>query len=175
MNVDQTIGTFIDYYRGRGHRRLSGTSVIAPPGDPVLFTTSGMHPLTAYLQGRSHPSGRRLVNVQRCLRTTDLDEVGDDTMLTTLWRGDPTRTLSDLPVQPLEFTLRHFGQDRPVDRVRELLLVEQDRFRELVRRGRPLVLRRRRRGPLCDEDYRYLHDTHGLPRELVVGLLSEIA
>src|SRR6476469_5951347 len=41
-----------------------------------------MHPLTRYLEGRTHPLGRRLVNVQRCLRTTDLDEVGDDTHLT---------------------------------------------------------------------------------------------
>ena len=55
---------------------------VPPPGDPVLFTTSGMHPLTPYLEGRPHPLGRRLVGVQRCLRTTDLDEVGDRTHLT---------------------------------------------------------------------------------------------
>ena len=43
----------------------------------MLFTTSGMHPLIPYLEGLPHPQGRRLANVQRCLRTTDLDEVGD--------------------------------------------------------------------------------------------------
>jgi len=50
--------------------------------DPVLFTTAGMHPLTNYLEGRPHPKGRRLTGVQRCLRTTDLDEVGDERHLT---------------------------------------------------------------------------------------------
>ena len=48
----------------------------------MLFTTSGMHPLTPYLEGLPHPRGRRLTGVQRCLRTTDLDEVGDDRHLT---------------------------------------------------------------------------------------------
>ena len=53
-----------------------------PDGDPVLFTTSGMHPLTPYLEGLPHPRGKRLAGLQRCLRTTDLDEVGDDRHLT---------------------------------------------------------------------------------------------
>ncbi|NUT45374.1 MAG: hypothetical protein HOV86_35830 [Thermoactinospora sp.] len=82
MNVDQTVSTFIDFYVERGHRRITGSSLIPPPGDPVLFTTSGMHPLTPYLEGRPHPLGSRLVNLQRCLRTTDLEEVGDPTHLT---------------------------------------------------------------------------------------------
>lgn len=82
MNRDQTVQIFVDHFRERGHRLVTGSSLIPPPGDPVLFTTSGMHPLTPYLGGRPHPLGRRLVNVQRCLRTTDLDEVGDDTHLT---------------------------------------------------------------------------------------------
>src|SRR6266542_3163073 len=82
MNTEQTISTFIEYFRERGHQRITGSSLLPPPGDPVLFTTSGMHPLTPYLEGRPHPLGRRLVNLQRCLRTTDLDEVGDHTHLT---------------------------------------------------------------------------------------------
>ncbi|MEU8924594.1 alanine--tRNA ligase-related protein [Kitasatospora sp. NPDC048545] len=82
MNTDQLVRTFIEYFEDRGHRRITGTTLLPPPGDPVLFTTSGMHPLTPYLEGRPHPLGRRLVNVQRCLRTTDLDEVGDRTHLT---------------------------------------------------------------------------------------------
>lgn len=77
------IQTFTDFYRERhGHQPLTGDSLIGPPGDPVLFTTSGMHHLTPYLEGRPHPLGRRLVGVQRCLRTTDLDEVGDPSHLT---------------------------------------------------------------------------------------------
>jgi alanyl-tRNA synthetase len=82
MNRDEIVRTFVDFFHDRGHERVTGSSLIPPPGDPVLFTTSGMHPLTPYLGGRPHPLGRRLVNVQRCLRTTDLDEVGDDTHLT---------------------------------------------------------------------------------------------
>ncbi|HEX8627628.1 MAG TPA: alanine--tRNA ligase-related protein [Catenuloplanes sp.] len=388
MDVDRTVNTFIEYFRERGHRPLVDSSLIPPPGDPVLFTTSGMHPLTPYLQGRSHPSGRRLVNVQRCLRTTDLDEVGDDThltvfemlgswslgdypgpqslrwgyhllcdgfgippqrlhvtvfggdgqvgpdtsslrtwerlgvpveltggenwwsngptgpcgpdseifvwtdgtppqgtpggdprwmevwnhvmmryqrhddgtlrplpqrnvdtgmglerlltilqnkrsvfdcdvfqpwmetipglwrldqpslrvtcdhlrsgivvigdgvrpsntgrgyvlrrlirrVLTTLWRTDPTRTLGDLPPNLVEHTRDRFGQRSDPGTVHDVLRTEERRFGDLVRRGRVLVHRQRRRGPLNEDDYRYLHDTHGLPRDLVVGLLSE--
>jgi alanyl-tRNA synthetase len=82
MNVTETIRTFQDFYVDRGHRVLPGSSLVPAGDDPVLFTTAGMHPLTPYLEGRPHPQGRRLVGVQRCLRTTDLDEVGDDRHLT---------------------------------------------------------------------------------------------
>ncbi|QNE22085.1 hypothetical protein F1D05_34455 [Kribbella qitaiheensis] len=74
--------TFIDFFTDHGHVPTTGSSLITRPGDPVLFTTSGMHPLTPYLEGEPHPMGRRLTGVQRCLRTTDLDEVGDRTHLT---------------------------------------------------------------------------------------------
>jgi alanyl-tRNA synthetase len=82
MNVTETINTFFDFFRDRGHRIIPGSSLVPPDGDPVLFTTAGMHPLTQYLEGRTHPQGRRLAGVQRCLRTTDLDEVGDERHLT---------------------------------------------------------------------------------------------
>jgi alanyl-tRNA synthetase len=365
MDIDQTVGTFIEYFREHGHQPVFGESLVPPPGDPVLFTTSGMHPLTPYFEGRTHPLGRRLTNVQRCLRTTDLDEVGDGThltvfemlgswslgdypgwqslhwghqllcegfgispdrlhvtvfggddgvgpdtdsletwerlgvqveltrdenwwsngptgpcgpdseifvwtggtppqgtpgsdprwmelwnhvmmryrrhgdgslesltqnnvdtgmglerllmvlqdkqsiitcdhlrsrvvvvgdgirpsntgrgyvlrrlirrVLTTLWRTDPSRSLSDLPTEPLEHTLEHFKQEPHLRQVRETLLTEEERFRTLLHRGRLLVSRQRSRGPLSDEDYNYLHDTQGLPRELVIGLLTDLA
>jgi alanyl-tRNA synthetase len=82
VNTDQIIRTFVEFFEDRGHRRINGSTLLPPPGDPVLFTTSGMHPLTPHLEGRPHPLGSRLVNVQRCQRTTDLEEVGDDTHLT---------------------------------------------------------------------------------------------
>ncbi len=82
MNTQQTIDTFTDFFRQRDHRLIPGHSLVSSPGDPVLFISAGMHPLTPYLEGRPHPDGRRLVSVQRCLRTTDLDEVGDPTHLT---------------------------------------------------------------------------------------------
>ena len=393
--TEQTVSTFLDFYRERGHRRITGSTLLPPPGDPVLFTTCGMHPLTPYLEGRPHPLGRRLVNLQRCLRTTDLDEVGDRThltvfemlgswslgdyegpqslrwgyellrdgfgipqdllhvtvfggdgqvgpdtvgpdtgslrtweelgvpveltrednwwsngptgpcgpdseifvwtdrdtppqgtpsgdprwvevwnhvmmrhrrhqdgsleplrqhnvdtgmglerlvtvlqgkqsvfdtdlfepwtrivpqlwgtpdpptlrlvcdhlrsgitvvgdgvrpsntgrgyvlrrltrrVLTTLWRDDPSRSLSDLPVELIEHTLDRFRlPSDQVGRVREVLLDEERRFSSLLERGRTVLSRLGLVGPLGEEDYRFLHDTHGLPRELVTGLLS---
>jgi alanyl-tRNA synthetase len=82
MDKKTILSTFEDFFSERGHVRLTGTSLITEPGDPVLFTTSGMHPLTPYLEGKPHPRGRRLMSLQRCLRTTDLDEVGDSSHLT---------------------------------------------------------------------------------------------
>ena len=82
MNSDDTISTFLSFYRDRGHQPITGGSLLSPPGDPVLFTSAGMHPLTPYLSGQPHPLGRRLTGTQRCLRTTDLTEVGDKSHLT---------------------------------------------------------------------------------------------
>lgn len=83
MNTEQIRDTFLDFFRDRGHRLIMGSTLLPPAEDrSVLFTTSGMHPLTPFLLGRPHPQGTRLVNLQRCLRTTDLDEVGDDIHLT---------------------------------------------------------------------------------------------
>lgn len=401
MDSEQTVRTFLDFFRDRGHHVLPGASLVRPPGDPVLFTTSGMHPLTPYLTGRPHPAGVRLADVQRCLRTTDLDEVGDAThltvfqmlgswslgdydsarsiawahellvdgygipsarlhatvfggdtghpgdglgpdtgaerawgelgvpverlgpdnwwtngptgpcgpdseifvwtgdgepagtpgtdprwveiwnhvsmrwqregdgtlrplprgsvdtgmglerlvtilqgkpsvyhsdvfdawrevlpglwpgdlathrvvadhlrsaavlvadgvrpaatghgyvlrrlvrrVLTLLWRDDPERTLGDLPPEPVEVALRHFGlrpqgsqhgsQQGPG--VREVLLAEERRFASQLERGRRVLSQRRFAGPLGEDDYAYLHDTHGLPRDLVTSLRAE--
>jgi hypothetical protein len=55
---------------------VQGSSLVPRDDGPVLFTTSGMHPLTPYLEGRPHPRGRRLTGLQRCLRTTDLGLTG---------------------------------------------------------------------------------------------------
>ncbi|MEU6011802.1 alanine--tRNA ligase-related protein [Streptomyces sp. NPDC047453] len=388
MNTDQIVRTFVEYFEERGHRQITGSSLLPSPGDPVLFTTSGMHPLTLYLEGRPHPLGRRLVNVQRCLRTTDLDEVGDDThltvfemlgtwslddydgpqsldwgyglltegfgidprllhatvfggddrsgpdttslelwqehgvpveltvednwwsngptgpcgpdseiflwtgdtpprstptnddrwvevwnhvmmrhrrlddgslvplgrhnvdtglglerlssllqghssvfecdvfepwrrivpglwllderslrlvcdhlrsavvvigdgvrpsntgrgyvlrrlvrrMLTVLRRDDPSRSLVDLPDELVEHTLHHFRQDMDSHAVREVLLEEERRFGRLLERGRQVLARPRFRGPLREEDFHYLHDTHGLPRDIVLNLRSQ--
>ncbi|AEW98425.1 alanine--tRNA ligase-related protein [Streptantibioticus cattleyicolor] len=385
MNTEEITATFTEYFQERGHRRITGSTLLPPPGDPVLFTTSGMHPLTPYLEGRPHPLGRRVVNVQRCLRTTDLDEVGDPThltvfemlgtwslgdyegplslewgyglltegfgidpgllhatvfggdehtgpdtsslevwqrlgvpvertvednwwsngptgpcgpdseiflwtgstpprstptrddrwvevwnhvmmrhrrlpdgslvplpqrnvdtglglerlasllqgrtsvfecdvfapwrllvpalwrldepslrlvcdhlrsavvvigdgvrpantdrgyvlrrlvrrVLTVLWRGDPSRSLVDLPEELVEHTLHHFRLSTGPDEVRGVLLDEERRFVRLLERGRRVLARPRFQRPLDEEDLRYLHDTHGLPRDLVTIL-----
>ncbi|MFG3280813.1 alanine--tRNA ligase-related protein [Streptomyces sp. NPDC048111] len=389
MSTDRVVRTFLDYFQQRGHRRITGSTLLPPPGDSVLFTTAGMHPLTPHLEGLPHPLGRRLVNVQRCLRTTDLDEVGDDThltvfemlgtwslgdygssrslrwghdllvngfgvdpgllhatvfggdertepdteslrtwqelgvpveptveenwwsngptgpcgpdseifvwtgdtpprstptrdgrwvevwnhvmmrhrrhedgvletlpqqsidtglglerlvavlqgkrsvfetdlfepwmrtvpslwhpddesslrlvcdhlrsavvvigdgvvpsstgrgyvlrrlvrrVLTTLWRDDPSRTLGDLPEEPYAHTLDRFGQSGRPQGVREVLLDEERRFGRLVERGRRVLSRPRFAGPLGEDDFHYLHDTHGLPRDLVLALRAD--
>jgi len=82
MNTDETCSTFIEFFRERGHQPIESSPLPSRPGDPVLFTSAGMHPLTPYLVGQPHPLGRRLTGIQRCLRTTDLDEVGDYSHLT---------------------------------------------------------------------------------------------
>jgi alanyl-tRNA synthetase len=82
MNCQQVIQTFTDFFTERQHQLIPSASLVPPPGDPVLFTSAGMQPLTRYLEGRPHPAGSRLADVQRCLRTTDLDEVGDRSHLT---------------------------------------------------------------------------------------------
>jgi alanyl-tRNA synthetase len=82
MNVTETTRRFLEFFEDRGHLILPGSSLVPESGDAVLFTTAGMHPLTRYLEGQPHPEGRRLAGVQRCLRTTDLDEVGDNRHLT---------------------------------------------------------------------------------------------
>jgi len=387
MNSQQVIETFLEFFRERGHHPIPGSSLVPRPGDPVLFTTSGMHPLTPYLEGQPHPDGRRLADVQRCLRTTDLDEVGDRThltvfemlgswslgdysgpqslrwgyelvtsgfgiepgrlyatvwgggeevgpdtdlqevwsdlgvpveltgtdnwwsngptglcgtdselfvwtgqtppqgtpgsdgrwvelwnhvvlryrrlddgtltplpwpcvdtgmglerlvtllqgedsvfgcdllrpwtdtigrlwplpetssrlvtdhvrssvvvvgdgvtpsstgrgyvlrrlirrALTALWREDPSRTLSGLPPDLVRGTLGHFGQLSEPGLVMGVLLDEERRFRDLLDRGRKVLSRRRGSGPLTEEELRYLHETHGLPREFVPAMLS---
>ncbi|MDD5193616.1 MAG: alanine--tRNA ligase [Candidatus Nanoarchaeia archaeon] len=73
----QLIKLYLDYFKSKNHKEIPNHSLI-PDNDPtVLFTTAGMHPLVPYLLGQSHPLGKRLVNVQRCIRTVDFDNIGD--------------------------------------------------------------------------------------------------
>ena len=73
---------FQRFMESKGHHRIQSASVI-PENDPtVLFTTAGMHPLVPYLMGTPHPAGTRLTDVQKCIRTGDIDDVGDASHLT---------------------------------------------------------------------------------------------
>ncbi|MCC6199111.1 alanine--tRNA ligase [Candidatus Nomurabacteria bacterium] len=73
---------FLDFFAKRGHAILPSASLV-PKNDPsVLFNTAGMQPLVPYLMGESHPSGKRLASAQKCVRTGDIDEVGDNRHLT---------------------------------------------------------------------------------------------
>ncbi len=73
---------FLQFFSEKGHSVIPSASLI-PENDPtVLFTTAGMHPLVPYLLGENHPAGTRLTDVQKCVRTGDIDEVGDSSHLT---------------------------------------------------------------------------------------------
>ena len=83
ITADQLRDEYLKFFESKGHKIIPGASVI-PENDPtVLFTTAGMHPLVPYLMGAmEHPAGTRLTDVQKCVRTGDIDEVGDAAHLT---------------------------------------------------------------------------------------------
>jgi alanyl-tRNA synthetase len=82
MTSTELRSKYLRFFGEKGHAALPSASLV-PANDPtVLFTTAGMHPLVPHLLGQPHPAGRRLVNVQKCVRTGDMDVVGDDTHLT---------------------------------------------------------------------------------------------
>src|SRR3989339_779164 len=73
---------YLDFFKEKEHAIIPSAPVV-PENDPtVLFTTAGMHPLVPFLMGEKHPKGKRLANVQKCVRTVDIDEVGDNRHLT---------------------------------------------------------------------------------------------
>ena len=73
MKANELRRKYIDFFVSKGHKEISSASLI-PENDPsVLFTTAGMHPLVPYLLGEKHPSGSRLTDHQKCLRTGDID------------------------------------------------------------------------------------------------------
>lgn len=79
MTHEELRQKFFSFYQAQGHVEIAQASLVPMQDTSVLFTTAGMHPLIPYLLGEKHPDGTRLVNVQRSLRTTDIEEVGDDT------------------------------------------------------------------------------------------------
>jgi alanyl-tRNA synthetase len=77
MTAQELISRYIAFFKKHDHAEISGKSLI-PENDPtVLFTNAGMHPLVPYLLGEPHPAGKRLVNLQKCIRTGDIESVGD--------------------------------------------------------------------------------------------------
>ena len=77
LNSAELRSTYLNFFKERGHAVIGSASLI-PENDPtVLFTTAGMHPLVPYLSGEKHPAGTRLTDVQKCVRTGDIDSVGD--------------------------------------------------------------------------------------------------
>jgi alanyl-tRNA synthetase len=111
---------YLEFFGERGHAIIPSASLV-PANDPtVLFTTAGMHPLVPHLLGEPHPAGARLANAQRCIRTGDIDEVGDDTHLTMFemlgnWSlgdyapGEAIRWSFELLTGPLNLPLARLG------------------------------------------------------------------
>lgn len=82
LNSAELRSTYLNFFKERGHAVIGSASLI-PENDPtVLFTTAGMHPLVPYLSGEKHPAGTRLTDVQKCVRTGDIDSVGDSSHCT---------------------------------------------------------------------------------------------
>jgi len=82
MTANELRQKYLDFFISKGHKVIPSASLV-PANDPtVLFTTAGMHPLVPYLLGQEHPSGQRLSSCQKCIRTGDIEEVGDNTHLT---------------------------------------------------------------------------------------------
>ncbi|MBP5449122.1 MAG: alanine--tRNA ligase [Spirochaetales bacterium] len=82
MDFKELRNKYVSFFESKGHKHIASSSLI-PENDPtVLFTTAGMHPLVPYLLGQPHPEGKRLVDWQKCIRTGDIDDVGDPAHLT---------------------------------------------------------------------------------------------
>jgi alanyl-tRNA synthetase len=135
MKANDLREKYIKFFTEKGHKLIKSAPLI-PENDPtVLFTTAGMHPLVPYLIGEKHPSGNRLVSVQKCVRTGDIEEVGDICHLTFFemlgnWSlGDYFKKdavefsfefLTDpkwlgLPLKKLAFTVFQGDDDAPFD------------------------------------------------------------
>ena len=82
MKAIEIRNKYLNFFRNHGHKIIPSSPLI-PENDPsVLFTTAGMQPLVPYLLGEKHPAGTRITDYQKCLRTNDIDEVGDNRHLT---------------------------------------------------------------------------------------------
>lgn len=135
MTANDLRKKYIAFFETKQHVEIPSASVV-PENDPtVLFTTAGMHPLVPYLLGQPHPAGKRLVDFQRCIRTGDIDDVGDNTHLTFFtmlgnWSlGDYFKKDSiawsyefltsaewlNIPLSHLSFTVFEGDEDAPFD------------------------------------------------------------
>ncbi|MCK4438386.1 alanine--tRNA ligase [Candidatus Bathyarchaeota archaeon] len=78
MSSDKLKKMYLEFFQKNGHKVIANASLIPENDSTALFISAGMHPLVPYLLGQQHPSGKKLVNVQKCLRTSDIDEVGNN-------------------------------------------------------------------------------------------------
>jgi alanyl-tRNA synthetase len=169
---------------GMGLERL----LMVVQGRPSVFDCDLFQPWTTALTGLWRPGQRSLRLLTDHLRSS-IVIIGDGVTpsstgrgyvlrrllrraLTVLWRPDSTRMLADLTASLVEQTLAQFGQREESGRVREVLRGEERRFASLLTRGRAVLAQFGPGRPLTEADLRYLHQTHGLPPELVTELLA---
>ncbi len=133
MNATDLRESYQRFFEERGHKRIPPAPLL-PENDPtVLFTTAGMHPLVPFLLGEPHPQGKRLVNYQKCIRTSDIEEVGDSSHLTLLemlgnwslgdyfkeeslaWSYEFLRKVLGIPLDCLAVTVFAGDKDAPRD------------------------------------------------------------
>ncbi len=133
MTTQELRQKYLDFFQSRNHAVISSASLI-PENDPtVLFTTAGMHPLVPYLMGEKHPEGNRLTDFQKCVRTGDIDEVGDQWHLTFFemlgnwslndywkkeaieWSFEFLTSVLNIPVERLAVSVFEGDDDAPFD------------------------------------------------------------
>ena len=78
MTASEILQRYIAFFEKRGHVRIPNSSLVPENDSTTLFTSSGMQPLVPFLLGETHPSGKRLVNVQNSFRAQDIEEIGDN-------------------------------------------------------------------------------------------------
>jgi alanyl-tRNA synthetase len=171
---------------GMGLERL----VMAAQGAPTVFETELFALWRSMLPGLWHPDERSLRIITDHLRSS-MVIIGDEVRpsntgrgyvlrrlvrraLTALWHVEGALTLGDLPPELVLDTGARFGQSISPAIVVDVLTSEQRKFSELLTRGRSLLRRLYPTGVLTENDYAFLHDTHGLPRELVTSLVGEL-
>ena len=169
---------------GMGLERL----LMVVQGKPSVFETDVFAPWMSALLSLWQPDQRSLRLLADHLRAS-IVIIGDGVrpanagrgyvlrrllrrVLTVLWRDDSTRTLGDLPASLFEHPLAQFGQPAGSGPVRDVVRSEEQRFAGLLSRGRKVLAQFESGRPLTEDDLRYLHQTHGLPPDLVTDLLS---
>ncbi len=126
---------WLKYFTSHGHKQIDSASLVPQNDNSVLFTTAGMHPLIPYLLGQPHPAGKRLCDYQKCIRTNDIDEVGDighltcfemlgnwslgdffkDEMISYSFEFLTSKEYLDIPVERLAVTVFAGNSDAPRD------------------------------------------------------------
>ncbi|MCQ2079850.1 MAG: alanine--tRNA ligase [archaeon] len=143
MEAQELRDAYINFFKSKGHAQIRSASLI-PENDPtVLFTTAGMHPLVPYLLGEKHPAGTRLTDYQKCVRTGDIEDVGDASHLTFFemlgnwslgdyfkkesitWSYELLRTVLKLTPEQLAVTAFAGDEDAPRDEETAQIWIEQ--------------------------------------------------